>query len=402
LQNIPVPGINLDIIRSTIKPGSGLYTIAGLISMFSGSSLLNFSVLALGLFPFNFTSRFLPWLIPIVPYLQDRMVDDLRSGQRWFEKWTYYLSIPMSVLMSYNFIKFLNRDDNLFISEGSGAFSNFLFTFTAIATLTAGSFFAVWIAELISKYGIKGRGNDILLISGIIGGLPQEIGKLLSTSEITESVGSYIVIFVICIVGVIYLLGGSRNVSVMYAQKSAIFYTMQRGKSVKMPQPYLPLKLEIGTDGLAGSQLLLSFAGFCMFLVSRIDLPWLNAAALWVIDIFREDSLLIGPLIFLSVVAYTFFSSDVLFSLQSYGENLKRSGAQIPGVHSGKATEQYLRRINSRIVSVSAVILGALAIAPWIFNIVFDTQLSLLDGEKLIIIVGVIISILEKFKTEMK
>lgn len=402
LQNIPMPGINPDIIRTTITPGSGLYTIAGLISMLSGGSLLNFSVLALGLFPFNSVRNFLPLLIPIVPSLQKRMEQDPRSMSRWFDKWSYYLSIPSGIMVSYNYIKTLNHEGNLFISKGSGVFSIFFFTITTVTILVAGSFFSVWIAELISDYGIKGRGNAILIVSGIIGGLSHEIGSLLSTSKITESVGLYILLFAICIVGVVYLLGGTRNIPIMYPHKSQVFYAIQRDKNVRAPQYSIHLNLPKGDDGLLFSQLLISFVIFLLILVSRIGIPWLNTATLWVIDIFREDSLLFGPVTFFSVVYFTYFISDVGFTQINYGDYLKRQGAQIPGVHSGAATEKYLRRINSRITFASALIFGFLAIAPWIFNIVFDAKLSLLDGGKIIIIVGVVRSIFKNFETEMK
>jgi len=349
LQNIPMPGINPDVIRNTIAPGSGLYTILGLISMLSGGALLNFSVLALGLFPFNSASQILPLLIPIVPSLQKRMQDDPHSMQRWFEKWNYYLSMPIAVLVAYNLTKILNPEGDLFMSEGSGVLSSILSTITAIATLVAGSFFAVWIAELISEHGMKGKGNTILIVSGIVGGLFPETGNVLATSEMTERITLYGMLFLVCIVSLIYLLGGTRNVPIMYLHRSAVFYAVQRGKNARPLQYNIPLNLPKGDDGLLFSQLLISFVTFFLILISRIGIPWLNTATLWVVDIFRADSLLFGPVIFFGVVYFTHFISDVEFTQKNYSDYLKRHGAQIPGVHLGAATEQYLRRINRRI-----------------------------------------------------
>jgi len=401
LLNIPLPGINPDIIRTTITPGTGLYTIVGFVSMFSGGSLLNFSVLALGLFPYNSASNILPLLIPVIPSLQKRMQDDFRSGRRWIEKWSYYLSFPIAVLTSYNLVKFLNNDGDLFVDEASTAFSNFLIYITAISVLTAGSFFAIWIAELISEYGIRGRGNSILIFTGIVGSLPQEIVKLMNFPNAGGRVALYVIIFIVCIVGVIYLLTGSRHIPIIYPQKSAVFYAMKR-QGKKTPQPHLPLDLENGFEGLMGSQVLVSLIAFFMFLISRFNISWLSSIGIWVVNVFNEDSLLFGPIIFISVFVFTYFASDVLISQQGFGDLLKRSGAQIPGVHTGKATDLYIRKINSRIMFPTAFILGVLAIIPWIFNIVFDAKISLLEGEKIIFVVSFLISILKKYETDIK
>ena len=402
LQNIPLPGINPEVIRTAIEPGTGLHTIADLISMFSGSSLLGFSILALGLFPYNVVSQILALLIPIVPALQRRFQEDPREARRWFEKWNYYFSVPMAFLVSYNLIKLLNRGGNLFMFEGGGWFSNFIITFTAVLTLTAGSFIAVFIAELISEFGIRGQGNAILIMSGIIGGFAREIGSVLNGSEMTEKIVIYVLFFLLCIICVVYMQQGRRNIRITYPYQSRDLYAIQIGKNIRMPQPTLPLMVSIGTGGLIGSQLLISFGALCVFLVSHIGLSWLNTASSWVISHFGQESLWFGPIIFLSVFAATYFYSDVEFSQQNYSELLKRTGAQVPGIHSGSQTEKYLSAINRRITFAPALVLGILAVVPWIFNMVFNTDLSLLDGGKIILIVGVIRDAFMNIEAEIK
>jgi preprotein translocase subunit SecY len=402
------------------------------LSMLSGSSLLSVSVLGLGLLPFNLAGVVLALLVPFIPALQRRIQEDPREGRRWFEKWSYYLTAPAAVFESLLFLFLIspNCEGRLFLLEAGNSRMDILFTATTVTLLVAGSFFAIFIAGLISEFGIRGQGNVILIASGIIGQisnefvrllrtqipssatiegsglvpqLPQRIDSYLSLPGTFERLLAYVILFMLCILVVVYLQSGRRNVRIEYPSRSRIFYAMQRPAGMsRMPGATLPLMLTIGTDGLIGSQLFVGLTTFHAPLLTCTGIPWVNTAALWTINIFGDESIWFGPIAFISVVLFTYIYSGLIFERQNYGEHLQRTGAQILGVNRGSATQAYLSRINRRITLASALMLGTLAVAPWIFNMSFGVKLSLLEAEKLLIIVGVIRDVFMNIEVEMK
>jgi preprotein translocase subunit SecY len=212
-------------------------------------------------------------------------------------------------------------------------------------------------------------------------------------------------------VAVVYVQQGRRNVPVIYAQKSAIFYTMQRGKSVRMPQPTLPLMVNLsGMIPLIFASALLQFpaivAGF--FVSSQTE--WVKNFSVGVQNFFNATGTSSGGywiLYFLMVVSFTYFYTTVLFEQQNYGDNLKRSGAQIPGVHSGAATQKYLSRIQSRITLPGALLLGFVAIMPFLLKLVIPGAANtagvfLLSSSGLLIVVGVVRDTFMNIEAELK
>ena len=416
LLNIPVPGIisTPDSIRENIVPGSGLYTMLDFLSMLSGSSLLGVSVLALGLLPFNLSGLLLKLTIPLIPSLQMMFEDDPRGSQRWFERWNYYLAVPVAIFEAFLFLFLIspNCEGKLFLLDGGSKQSGLLFMIAAITILVAGSFLAVWFAGLISEYGIRGQGNSILIMSGIIGGVSNEFARLVYAPSTDEGnllpafsqrilhlgnepltlikLISYIVLFVLCILIVVYLQGGRRNIPVLYPGRRV-------GSRMSMPiKGNLPLQLTIGSDGLIGSQLLVALTTFYAPLISCSSNAAVNTGALWIINIFGGDSPSFAIITFISVVTFTYFYTGITFQQQNYAENLWRTGARIPGVNTQNATQKYLEIVQRRITLPSALGLGLLTIAPWMFNLFLvnvgseSVTLSLLDAEKILIMVGVI------------
>ncbi len=432
LLNIPLPGITTspEDIRNNLTPGSGLFTMVEFISMLSGSSLLRVSVLALGLLPFNLANLLLQILIPLIPRLQRRIQEDPRQGRLWLEKWSYYLTVPAAVFESFLFLFLIspNCEGRFFLLERGVAHPGVLFGITTILLLVVGSFFTIWMAALISEYGIGGQGNAILIACGIIAQMSNELVRLLKvqieTSSTIEGAGLimqlsgrvisllssqdtlerlvwYAILFVLCIIAVVYLQQGRRNVPIEFPS-SYNYRRMLGARSVKMPRPTLPLMLTIGTDGLLGSQLLVMLTTFYAPLMTCSGLLWVNSAATWIIGVFGVENFLFGPVAFISVVGFTYFYADLVFKGQNYGDNLRRSQAIIPGVNSSAAIQTYLNRINRRITILPALTLGFLVIAPWLFGMVFGVKLSLLEGEKILIIVSVIRDVFMNLDAELK
>ncbi|MBK9007783.1 MAG: hypothetical protein IPM31_12400 [Anaerolineae bacterium] len=223
LLNVPLPGITITSNEAYENLGSGnnLYLLVEFIGMLSGGSLLTLSVLALGLFPYNASSALLTLLMPLLPSFQREVKENPWTASRIFTRWNLFLAIPIAILESF-FLFFLispNCQGKFFILENSGTQSSIILTVTTISILVAGSFFAVWISELISHYGIKGQGNAILVTSNIIAGFSSEIIKLVNSQLHVGPISFYFVLLLGSILIVIYLLLGRRNIPVVYFEK---------------------------------------------------------------------------------------------------------------------------------------------------------------------------------------
>src|SRR3990172_12527968 len=169
VAHIPVPGVDRDVIAALVNQGSAASTLVGLIDLISGGTLLNFSVLAMGVYPYITAQIILQLLMPLIPSLQKRMEEDPREGRKWMERWTYYLAVPMAALSAIGQI-------NIFSTfAGSPVISNFGFgpgqilnSVTIIISMTAGTMFAIWLGELISEFGIRNQGLSLIIFAGII------------------------------------------------------------------------------------------------------------------------------------------------------------------------------------------------------------------------------------------
>jgi preprotein translocase subunit SecY len=198
----------------------------------------------------------------------------------------------------------------------------------------------------------------------------------------------------------------------MYPHKSQIFYAMSRGKVAKMPQPFLPLMVNLaGMIPLIFASAILQFPGIIASYFVNSSIPWVASFSQNMVQFFNPtsgaDSWGYWLLYFVMVVAFTYFYTTVIFEQQNYGENLKRSGAQIPGVHSGTATQKYLSRIQSRITLPGALLLGGVAIMPFLLQLILpgaqqSAGLFLVSSSGLLIVVGVVRDTFMNIEAELK
>jgi len=210
---------------------------------------------------------------------------------------------------------------------------------------------------------------------------------------------------------VVYVQQGRRNVPIMYPHKSQVFYAIQRGKSVQMPQPTLPLMVNLsGMIPLIFASALLQFPAIVAGFFISSETAWVASLATNVQSFFNAsgaNSWGYWLLYFFMVVAFTYFYTTVLFEQQNYGDNLKRSGAQIPGVHPGAATQKYLSKIQSRITLPGALLLGFVAIMPFLLQLSLPGAAStaglfLVSSSGLLIVVGVVRDAFMNIEAELK
>ncbi len=400
--HIPVPGINRAAIEGVLSGSGQGQTLLGLLDLLSGGTVSNFSVLAMGVYPYITAQIILQLLVPIIPALQQRMEDDPREGRKWQEKWTYYLAVPMSALQAFGQIRIFQQ-----YAQG-GSILNFplglnLPTFTTVLTMTAGTMFAIWLGELISEHGIRNQGLSLIIFAGIVARIPTNLGRLFfSQAQVLPLLLFLVFIIVLTIFAIVYVQEGRRNVPVMYPGRRV-------GNRMSMPvKGTLPLMVNMaGMIPIIFAQSLLTFpAVVAQFFIGSSNAT-VRSIAIWFQSTFGGLSNTYWILYFIMVVGFTFFYTDVLFSQQNYGENLKRSGAQVPGVTKGAATQRYLTRVLRRITLPGAIFLGIVAVMPFLVGLIWpiggsNTGLLLVSSSGLLIVVGVVRDLYRSIEAELK
>jgi preprotein translocase subunit SecY len=408
---IPVPGINTAALESFFQQnGAGFL---GFLNLLSGGTVRNFSILAMGVYPYITAQIILQLLVPIIPSLQRRMQEDQREGRKWMEKWTMYLTVPMAMLSAIGQINIFNSLSATPIIPFGWTQALWLSSVTTVLVMTAGTMFAIWLGELISEFGIRGQGLSLIIFAGIVSQIPRNMYALwLDEQNRYILIFAMLVIIIGTVLAIVYVQQGRRNVPIMYPHKSQIFYAMSRGKVAKMPQPFLPLMVNLaGMIPLIFASAILQFPGIIASYFVNSSIPWVKSFATNMVQFFNPtsgaDSWGYWILYFIMVVAFTYFYTTVIFEQQNYGENLKRSGAQIPGVHTGTATQKYLSRIQSRITLPGALLLGGVAIMPFILQLLLpgaqsSAGLFLVSSSGLLIVVGVVRDTFMNIEAELK
>ncbi len=406
--HIPVPGVDRTQLAQLFNSESGSGAFLSIINMLSGGTVSNFSVMAMGVYPYITAQIILQLLIPIVPSWKQRMEDDQREGRKWMERWTYYLAIPMAALQAIGQI-------NIFSSlAGAPIIANFGFSgeqllpsVALIVSMTAGTMFGIWLGELISEYGLRQQGLSLIIFAGIVAQIPQNFGQLLSDDQYRLPLIIFMtLLMVVTIFLIIYVQQGRRNVPVMYPGRRV-------GSRMSMPvKGTLPLMVNMaGMIPLIFAQSLLTFPAVVAGFFIQSETQWVLSIAQWVQNNFGGNTGTYWVLYFLMVTGFTFFYTDVLFSQQNYGENLKRAGAQIPGVSRGEKTQEYLTKVLRRITLPGAVFLGIIAILPYLISLILsglglpslqNAGLFLISSSGLLIVVGVVRDVFFSIDAELK
>jgi len=410
--NVPAPGVDRDALAAFFQTQGGTGGFLGFLNLLSGGTIANFSLLSMGVYPYITAQIILQLLIPIIPALQRRMQEDQREGRRWMEKWTYYLAVPMAMLSAIGQINIFNSLAQQPVIAFGFTEGLWLQSVTTLLVMTAGTMFAIWLGELISEYGIRGQGLSLVIFAGIVSQIPSNLGALwLDEQNRLTLIAAMLIVIVVTVIAIVYVQQGRRNVPIMYPQKSQVFYAIQRGKSVRMPQPHLPLMVNLaGMIPLIFAGAILQFPAIVASYFVGSQTEWVSQFSTGVQNFFNAtgtNSWGYWVLYFLMVVSFTYFYTTVIFEQQNYGDNLKRSGAQIPGVHSGTATQKYLSRIQSRITLPGALLLGAVAIMPFLLQLILPAAagsagLFLVSSSGLLIVVGVVRDTFMNIEAELK
>jgi len=414
--NVPAPGVNFAVLasfRASTAGGSGNFL--DFLDLLSGGTVSNFSLLSMGVYPYITAQIILQLLIPIIPALQRKMQEDPREARRWQEKWTYYLAVPMAALSAIGQINIFNSLSmqalgELILPFGFGA-DLWLKSLTVLVAMTAGTMFAIWLGELISEYGIRGQGLSLVIFSGIVSQMPVNLASLLSDATTRWFMLVFtLVIIVLTVFAIVYVQQGRRNVPVMYPGR-------RMGNRMSMPvKGTLPLMVNLS------GMIPLIFASAILQFPAILASYFTSSANTGVASFFLGIQNFFGgtgtsnwgywTLYFFMVVIFTFFYTSVLFDQQNYGENLKKVGATVPGVHTGAPTQKYLSTVQRRITLPGAFFLGVVAIMPFLLGLLLkafnlaaassQTGLFLVSSSGLLIVVGVVRDTFMNIDAELK
>jgi preprotein translocase subunit SecY len=404
--NVPVPGVNFEALKAFRHSAGGSGNFLDFLDLLSGGTVSNFSLLSMGVYPYITAQIILQLLVPIIPSLQKRMTEDPREGRRWMEKWTYYLAVPMAALSAIGQI-------NIFNSLAQTRIINFGFTSelwlqstAVLLAMTAGTMFAIWLGELISEYGIRGQGLSLVIFAGIVARMPTNLARLLSDQQTRVFMLIFTtVVIVLTVFAIVYVQQGRRNVPVMYPGR-------RMGNRMSMPvKGTLPLMVNLaGMIPLIFASAILQFPAIIASYFTRSENEAVRNFFIGVQSTFGgtgANNWVYWVLYFLMVVIFTFFYTSVMFEQQNYGENLKRVGATVPGVHTGAPTQKYLSRVQSRITLPGALFLGLVAIMPYLLGLILPTAsasagLFLVSSSGLLIVVGVVRDTFMNIDAELK
>jgi preprotein translocase subunit SecY len=407
--NVPVPGINREVIAGLVSSGGAAGNLLGLLDLLSGGTISNFSILAMGVYPYITAQIILQLLVPIIPALEAKMRENPREGQKWMERWTVILTVPMALLSAVGQINIFNSmaqqlgGQSVLTFQFGFAAGNAIPTLTILVSMMAGTMFGIWLGQLISEYGIPKQGLSLIIFAGIVAQIPINLVRLFSDQQNGWWLFLMtIVILVLTIFAIVFVQQGRRHVPVLFPGRRI-------GSRMSMPvRSNLPLMVNMaGMIPLIFAQSIITFPAILASYFMNSQATWVANISTGIYNLFNGQSAAYAIMFFLMVVLFTFFYTDVLFAQQNYGDNLKRQGAQIPGVLRGAPTQKYLTKVQRRITFPGALFLGLVAVLPYIVNLflpqsIGGASLFLINSAGLLIVVGVVRDTFNIIETELK
>lgn len=384
--HIPIPGINTENLKAFLEGNQ----VLGLLNLFSGGTMENFSIVMLGVAPYITASIIFQLLTMVVPSLEE-LSKEGEYGQQKISTYTRLATIPLAILQSFGMIKLLSQSQqNIFIDLN-------MFTYISIiTTITAGTVFLMWIGELITEKKI-GNGISLLIFAGIVSSLPTAMQNLIINYNPSQLYMYllFVVLAVLTIVAVVTINEGQRNIPVTYARQ------MRGGRSFGGNSSHLPLRLNMAgvIPIIFAISLVLFPSMIAQFFVNHAGL--IGRMANFTIRVFNNQ-LIYGMIYFILVFGFTYFYTAVIFQPKKMSENLQRQGAFIPGIRPGKQTEEYLEKTMSKLLFSGASFLAIIAVLPFVFQAFSGSQSLVIGGTSLLIVVSVAIETSKQIESQVK
>jgi len=351
MAHVPLPGVDIDALREYF----GTSPLFGMLDLFTGGAMQNFSVAALGVYPYITASIIMQLLVPVIPSLQ-AIAQEGELGKQKINRITHLATIPLAALQGYAMIALLR-------SQGVTQELVPLGMANIVITMIAGTMFLVWLGELITERGV-GNGISIIIFAGIVTDLPAIVGRGISEARTGNPEGliAYIILILAMVVLIVIFVEAHRRIPVQYARS-----TFRGGRMYRQSgSTYIPLR--VNTAGMIP----LIFAIAMMQLPGTISTYFMSPTGqdpnFWnsVYNVFQANTALYNGLYFALVVGFTLFYTMVIFEQMNLPQTLQQQGGFVPGVRPGKATADYLNGIIRRITFGGALYLALVAILPFV------------------------------------
>ena len=384
--HVPVPGIDPDMLSRLFQEQQG--GILGLFNMFSGGALSRFSVFALGIMPYISASIIMQMLSYVLPSLESLRKEG-ESGRRKITQYTRYGTLLLGVFQAFGIAVALESQAGLVLDPG------FMFRFTCIVSLVTGTMFLMWLGEQITERGL-GNGISIIIFAGIVAGLPSAISglfQLVSTGAISPLSSIFVIAIVALVTAfVVFIERGQRRITVNYAKR-------QVGNRLYGGQTsYLPLKMNMSgvIPPIFASSLILFPATLAGWFTSGDSTRWIRdlAAAL------SPGQPLYTLLYAAMIVFFAYFYTALVFNPRETAENLKKSGAFVPGIRPGEQTSRYIDKVLLRLTLGGATYLVFVCLVPEFLNMRFNVPFYF-GGTSLLIVVVVTMDFMSQVQAYM-
>lgn len=386
---IPTAIIKLDSLRELFASNQFL----SLLDVFSGGTLVNFSVMALGLNPYINASIILQLMTMVLPQLE-ALQKEGEYGRFKINQYTRFLTIPLTLVQAVGIFYLLKNNNLIVLQNGQVPFLEFV---SFIATMVAGTFILMWFGELISEYGL-GNGISLIIFAGIVS---RVLPTFLRTTTITSQDNAIntivfgLLIFVV-VAGVIYVSQAVRKIPVYYAKR------IQGNRMYQSASNFLPLKLN--QAGVIPIIFAVSFVLFPQMIGNFFQYSTnstLRTVANFLVVTFQPGSIVYSLLYFILVVAFTFIYTMIVFNPQKIAEEIQKNGGFIPGVRPGANTKAYLQQVIMKLTTVGAFFLGVIAIIPSVISAITGVTSLVVGGTSILIVVSVVLETLKTIESQV-
>ena len=384
-SQIPVPGIDREILAQTFDSETGLFA---LFNLFSGGAFSQFTIFALSITPYITASIILQLLTIAIPSLE-RLAREGVEGRKKIAAYTRYMTVALAIIQAIGVSIGLFRQ--ALIS------TDFFSVAVIVLVLTAGTTFLMWLGEQINEHGI-GNGISLIIFAGIVSRLPSAIQEVWTKiADGSMSIVTLIIFVIFCvlvIVGIIYIQQGQRRVPVQYA-KRVVGRKMYGGQATHIP-------MKVNQAGVIPVIFAMSFLQFPLTITYFMD-PASGAAQWiekWLSPMGSPGVWVYAAFNVVLIIFFTYFYTSVTFNPVEVAHNMKANGGFIPGIRPGKATIEYLNRVMTRITFVGAVFLAAVAILPTLVSELGGLNFHF-GGTSLLIAVGVALDTMKQLEQQM-
>ena len=387
IAHVPLPGVNPEALKSLFESNA----LLGMLDLFSGGAMRQFSVASMGVYPYITASIIMVLLVPVIPKLQ-ALSQEGESGRNRVNLITHWLTVPLAGLSGYGQLVILQR-------AGAVNASNNLATAAIVLSLIAGTVFLVWLGELITEYGI-GNGISIIIFGGIVAGYPTLIQEGFLATGNPVGLTVYVLIMLATIVLIIIFTEAHRRIPVQYARSVFRGGRMYRQSGTT----HIPMRVNsAGMIPLIFSMSVVLFPGIVASYFVKADAPsFADTIVRWFSP---STALPIGAfywiLYFVLSVGFTFFYTTVTYQQQDLPGTLQKQGGFIPGIRPGKNTASYLSGVTNRITWAGALFLAFVAVMPFLARTVTNVQQIQLSSLGLLIVVGVILDTMKQLEAQL-